>query len=130
MNKFIPMILSVALLGGSMAMAAPVSHVSKSHRTTTVKKQIKKAPSRKPARQLFQRSNLSSRRRNSDIAAIILTIIAAMSTPTRHRLVGKGSKIFKRAQCELFKIESDSAFQQKSYYNQFHHHHRWYRLVT
>ncbi len=48
MNKFIPMILSVALLGGSMAMAAPVSKVSKSNcNTTCAKKQIKKASSKK-----------------------------------------------------------------------------------
>jgi len=55
MNKFIPMILSVALLGGSMAMAAPASHVSKSHRTTTVKKQIKRVPSKKAGKTIISK---------------------------------------------------------------------------
>jgi len=55
MNKFIPMVLSVALLGGSMAMAAPASHVSKTNRTTACKKLVKKVPSKKAGKTIISK---------------------------------------------------------------------------
>ncbi len=55
MNKFIPMVLSVALLGGSMAMAAPASHVSKTNRTAAVKKLVKKVPSKKAGKTVISK---------------------------------------------------------------------------